>query len=302
MLRSARLSVHCLLTAAAGCASPPSTPPPSAPTLDQLQQATISGIHDTPVTLEDGVWEGAPYLAGGAARPRVILTGLVASGELADAAGEETVAGISSTTGGTGENIYLAVFGSRDGAPVQLGTVLVGDRVQVRAIAVGDRAVTLDVVEAGTGDAMCCPGQLATKTYAVRNGALELVSSSVTGRLTLAELAGREWTLLAIDRAPATSGTPPTLSFDGGRVSGFGGCNRYSGPGEDQGPGSLAFGALLATMMACPPPAMSVEQAFLGAMARATRYGFLNGDLVLSGLDGDRMRQLRFRAKPRSRE
>jgi len=141
---------------------------------------------------------------------------------------------------------------------------------------------------------MCCPGQLARKSYAFRDGALTLVSSSVTGRLSLAALADAKWTLVSLDGQPLSQAArPPTAVFEGTRVSGFGGCNRYFGQVVETSPGAITVGPLAGTKMACPSPAMEVEDRFLAAMSRATRYSFVGGRLVLSG-DGGTSRELTF--------
>ena len=46
--------------------------------------------------------------------------------------------------------------------------------------------------------------------------------------------------------------------------------------------------------MACPSPAMEVEDRFLSAMSQVTRYSFVGGHLVLSGVDRGTSRELTF--------
>ena len=56
-----------------------------APSLAELQSATYSGFQEPsgPVTLTAGVWEGAPYEPGAAARPTVSLApGFRVTGDL----------------------------------------------------------------------------------------------------------------------------------------------------------------------------------------------------------------------------
>src|SRR6185295_11152330 len=109
------------------------------------------------------------------------------------------------------------------------------------------------VVEAGPGDAICCPGQLARKSYGFRDGTLRLASSSVTGRLSLAALKDATWTLVSLDRLPISGvDRPPTAMIEGSRLSGFGGCNRYTGQVAEKSPGAIVVGPLAATKMACP--------------------------------------------------
>ena len=54
-----------------------------------------------------------------------------------------------------------------------------------------------------------------------------------------------------------------------GHVTGSGGCNRFTG-GYESGAGTLRFGALASTRMACP--AMDTETAFLKALEGARKF------------------------------
>ena len=279
----------------------PFSPAAAAPSVVQLKSATFSGVLDHAVTLKEGVYEGRPVVEGGASRPRVTLWDhLIAFGDLDGAPGEEAAVLLSESSGGSGERVYVAVVGARGGELANLGTTLVGDRVKIRTLHVADRRIVMDVVEAGPKDALCCPTQLARKSYALRNGTLQMVSSEVSGTLSLATLAGMEWTLVEIDSEPLPAGArPPTATFEGTRISGFGGCNRYmGGVGEEAGPGSMTVGPLASTRMACPPPEMDIEDRFLAGLAKISRYTFLGSRLALSGMDGDKSITLIFTGKP----
>ena len=67
-----------------------------------------------------------------------------------------------------------------------------------------------------------------------------------------------------------------TLAFDGeGRVSGSGGCNRFTGSYTFTD-GELSFGPLAGTKMMCPEAVMDQEDRFhraLGAVDRVERDG-----------------------------
>jgi len=263
--------------------APAATQSPAAPTLDQLKNATVSGIYDRPIALTDGVYEGQPFVPGAASRPHLeLLSALVASGDLDGTPGHETAVVLRENSGGSGTFVYVAVFAVRDGRLVNLGTTDVGDRTQIRGLRVADRKVIIDAVEAGPKD-----------------GALKMVSSDVTGTLSVATLAGTEWTLVEIDGQPVAEGTqPPTITFEGRRVSGFGGCNRYTGAVKETGPGVLSFGPLAGTKMACPLPGMETENRFFASLAKVSRYAFFASRLLLDGMDGDKATRLVFAAQP----
>ncbi len=177
---------------------------------------------------------------------------------------------------------------------------MVGDRSRVRGLRIIDRTVAVDVVEPGSAYAMCCPSQLVRKSYAFREGTLTLVSSAATGILSLAALAGTDWTLVSLAGQPVPAGAqPPTIVFDSGRVSGFGGCNHYTGQVEERTPGTIAIDRLAATKMACPSPAMEVEDRYFATLATVSQYTFVASRLLLSGADGSTSQQLTFeRARP----
>lgn len=81
---------------------------------------------------------------------------------------------------------------------------------------------------------------------------------------------------------PLASQTEISLNFEGDRVNGFGGCNRFGGSFnivDDQ----LSFGALDATQRGCDPVVMSQESQFLSALQSAHRIDRdTSGRLTLS--------------------
>ena len=119
------------------------------------------------------------------------------------------------------------------------------------------------------------------------DGAPSPMSSGPAGSPSLAMLAGAPWTLVSLDGQPLSPGAkPPTAVFDGTRLSGFAGCNRYTGQVAEKTPGSITIGPLAATKMACPSPAMEVEDRYLAALGRATQYALAGARLVLTGASG----------------
>ena len=170
---------------AAGVASSAAQPPPHpATTRDAVANATIGGVFDAPVTLKDGKYEGRPYVAGGAAYPRLLLLAdRVLFADLDGSPAKEAVSLLAESSGGSGERIYLSVIGLRDGQARSLGTVLVGDRTRIRDVAVDGRTIVLDVIEIGPNEAACCPTQQARKTYSFEGDRVTLTRSEVTGKV-----------------------------------------------------------------------------------------------------------------------
>ena len=131
---------------------------------------------------------------------------------------------------------------------------------------------------------------------ASRNGAPSVAPSGSAETTSLKKLTGVTWTLVSLGGEPVPQGTRlPTIAFDGARIAGLGGCNRYTGQIQETGPGTIAVGPVASTKMACPPPAMDVESRFFTVLAQVTQYRLAGPRLVLSGPSGE----LAFeRAKP----
>ena len=87
------------------------------------------------------------------------------------------------------------------------------------------------------------------------------------------ELTGADWVL-----AGEAGSRAPFLRFEGGRVAGLGGCNRFGGSYESSGE-ALSFSPLAATRMACEPALMKAEQDFF-AMLDQVRGMKLEGDAL----------------------
>lgn len=290
------------LAACASSAPPAPAPVAKAPrsTSELLRSASVTGIYDSgAVKLRDGVYEGEPFVAGGASRPTVrLLEPLTVTGDLDGAPGAEVVAVLAENSGGSGEAIYLAAFRAQSGALVNVATALLGDRIKLRRLHVDAGAVVADVVQPAPGEPACCGTQLARKTYRLQAGELVQASSQAVGRLSLAAIARVEWVLEEMNGKPLAQGSqPPTFLIQGDTASGFGGCNRYSGPVAESGPGTISLGDTAATMMACEEPQMSIEDEYLRSLRSVSSYTFLAGRLALSWQAGTEGGVLLFRRK-----
>lgn len=97
-------------------------------------------------------------------------------------------------------------------------------------------------------------------------------------------LAGSSWTFVSIGGVAVAADRPTALQFDGDRLSGSAGCNRFSGR-YTTADGTLTAGPLMATEMACP--GMELEQAFFKLMASPVSLTFADdGTLILTGSEG----------------
>ena len=106
------------------------------------------------------------------------------------------------------------------------------------------------------------------------------------GILAPGELAETNWTFVSIGGTPVAADRPTSLAFDGKKLSGSAGCNRFSGTYTSDGR-TLRAGPLMATEMACPGAGMRQEGAFFTLMRAPVRLDFpSDGTLVLTGADG----------------
>lgn len=305
---SARAGLASLSAALCACAS--TTAPAvgsagAAPTWQEAANATYSGIEASPIALSGGTWEGGPFVPDGASRPRVTLVpGFWVSGDLGGDAAPQAVVLLSSSSGGSGTDDYVAVLARRGGSVVNAGSALVGNRVQIRDARIEARRIVLDVVQAGPEDAMCCPGEKATRGFAFEGEALVESDSRVTGRLVPGDLSGVEWLLTHFGpEEPAPAEPEVTLVVEGSRASGRAGCNRYSGEiRAGDAPGGLAIGSIASTRMACAEPAMALEARYLGALERVTKFSFVAGRLALTSQQEGHLETLLFRSRLPQRE
>ena len=101
-----------------------------------------------------------------------------------------------------------------------------------------------------------------------------------------AALTGATWQLNAASMktlaAQAPSDTEVTIAFADGSVSGTSACNVYGGSYTADADGSMTFGQLHSTLMACEPDLMAVEQAYLKALGSVTTFS-VTDTLTLSG-------------------
>jgi len=100
------------------------------------------------------------------------------------------------------------------------------------------------------------------------------------------QLTGVNWRLTHLGEMVLADDTDLTIEFDrGGKVQGFGGCNRFSGSFALQ-QGKLSVGPLAVTRKACPEPANSFEISYLDALDKARAAARAERRLALQDADG----------------
>jgi heat shock protein HslJ len=249
-----------------------------APTWEQLRTATYYGLQlpGAPVTLEDGKWERV--------RTQILLApDFRVVGDISGDRIPEAAVILAESGGGSGTFHYIAVVGYRNDRLENLGTVPLGDRVQVRSVRILPSKLEAEVVQAGPGDPACCPGDLVNRYWSYSDAGLQELPRGEARRLELAALEGTQWVLRSLDlESPVPPEPQVTLTIMGTALAGFTGCNDYTIPATSGMMGKLTLGAPAASHLACPPEAAAVERQFLELLPRVNRLSFLNGRLLLN--------------------
>jgi len=98
------------------------------------------------------------------------------------------------------------------------------------------------------------------------------------GTVSMEALQGKTWVLAQFDDgSPAPAEPAITAVFAAGKVSGSGGCNRYSASAVSPAPGALQVGRVAATKRFCLGAVGDDEQRYFAALSKANRYS-LEGD------------------------
>jgi|694.fasta_scaffold102983_2 heat shock protein HslJ len=286
---AARLGIAAIVSIVLSAATAPALASISA---EEIARATYRIEGETErLRMRGGRWEGPPAAPGSATVPRAqVHTDLVARGDLDGDGAEEAVVLLEHDPGGSGRFLYVAVLTRREGRVVMAASRLVGDRVQVRSLALRGREIVLEVVRAGPSDAACCPGELATLAWTVqRRRLVPSASIAPAGRLSPAVLDGTRWAL--VQWAPGEAASLPRpieIQFEGGRINGSAGCNRFfaSFGAEGDAPGVVRVSPPGSTRMACEGEVMQAETRFLTALGAVGSFSYRMGRLVLTSGQG----------------
>lgn len=112
-------------------------------------------------------------------------------------------------------------------------------------------------------------------------------SDDAAGRTDAAAVQGTVWTLDELAGESIADGVQVTLEYDGQRVTGTGGCNRYNG-GATFDDGVVTIGPeIISTRMACQDPAADVELRYLQALPRAARFVVQDDTLRIDDGEGE---------------
>lgn len=113
-----------------------------------------------------------------------------------------------------------------------------------------------------------------------------LLALAVPAAAAAEGLAGSEWRPLTLAGAPFPEGVEATVQFGAdGRLTGSGGCNRFTGSYAIEGE-TLTIGPVAATRMLCPEPAMSAEAALFRVLSEARSFVRDGAELNIAGEGG----------------
>ncbi len=253
--------------------------------VESLANGTYTGIFaDQPVTLEDGYYF---YDDGSSARTFVrFFDDLVATGDLDGDELEDAVVLLEDLTSGTGRFVYAVAIQDVNGNPNPTKAQLLGDRIQVKSLAIEDGQIVANLIAQGADDPACCASWNVRKLLALVDGALQETSSEELSKVSLDDLNGTSWRLVDLN---SLVGEPPlpdadiTLMFNNPSINGSAGCNTYMAgiQSNPDAPQSLTVGEIASTMMMCDEPLMEQESTYLGRLGKVTSWSFDAGRLAL---------------------
>lgn len=140
---------------------------PPALTLDQLMNAEYLSefTASQKAKLTNGRYEEA--LAPGSVSKISVafVPQQFALGDLNSDGADDAVVFLAANTGGSGMFISINAVLNDKGVPRAVSYLGIGDRVQIKAVAIKDGVITVNVVRHGPNDPMCCPTQEATLKY-----------------------------------------------------------------------------------------------------------------------------------------
>jgi heat shock protein HslJ len=117
-----------------------------------------------------------------------------------------------------------------------------------------------------------------------------LILSACAASVAPSTLAGTSWTLVSYggagNQTPAAAGILTSVVFaPNGQVSGNLGCNGFSGTYMVKD-GTLVFGPLASTLMACPDPQMTQEGTAFQVLSGTVRFTAVGSTLTIFSTNG----------------
>ena len=142
-------------------------------TLESLRNAEYRSKYygDGPVRLNNGRHETKIY-PDSETMAFIELTDKIALGDLNGDGAQDAAVILLSSGGGSGGFFELADMINQNGTPVQAGLQYLGDRVDIKSIAIKSGVIVVDMLTHGSDDAQCCPTVRKTQQYRLDGGRL----------------------------------------------------------------------------------------------------------------------------------
>lgn len=239
----------------------------------------LTSIPEGSITLSGGIYR-APAAPGSASEIMVTLTDMQAFGTLRgrDAGAVVLVA----STGGTGSFSELALLTRGAEGWQNRDTVLLGDRVKVRRLTIGNDRIEVELTVPGPKDPLCCPTREVTKTFLEQDGRLVPAAEREGGGDP--PLVGTTWQWKGTRYNNDTTAAPAkpenyTLRFlENGSIEIKADCNLKSGTYSLEGK-QLSVTFQTSTMAMCEPG--SLEGQFTRDLAEGAVLFMKDGDLYI---------------------
>ncbi len=253
--------------------------------VETLGNLTYSGLFpERTISLTDGI---AFYEEEGPGTPYVLLMDqIIATGDLDGNGVKDAAVLLEDHSVGSGTFLFLAVVLDAATGPTPLTALMVGDRIQVKSLAVEDQQAVAELIAHGASDPACCPTWNVRKRYELQEGTLVESGSEELSPVGLIDLSDTTWRLVDLGdgQAPVLSTTEVSLAITDGQVSGSGGCNDYRAAlseAEDLLQ-SFVVGPIAATEMGCPDAVSAQETTYLTLLESVLGWRYDAGRLALA--------------------
>jgi heat shock protein HslJ len=257
----------------------PVQPNAKIPTKDELKNTTYTSewTESGFAPLLNGEYR-EPIAPDSATEIVILLTDQLVAGEIGTI-GQAAAVILVTQPGGSGSFYDLAIVAKVNDESVNLATTLIGDRVQINAIAIENSEVVLDLIIHGPEDPMCCPTQYVIQKFALQDG--ELVPTS-TEFLTITNILWKWEEFQEMNDNLVVVDDPElyTLEFlPDGQVNVKADCNLAGGTYIVNG-SQLTIEITTTTLAVCPPDSLSDE--YLRLLNDVVSYIFEDGNLFIA--------------------